>query len=154
MSMIWNWDTRIDAVVFKWWTATTAATFVLSVVICLLLGIGFEGLKALTVCITQKIQCDSNSAAAQRKTPRKKFIVLALRSAIYALNTFYSLFLMLIFMTYNGFMIFSVVAGAGIGHFLMLWFDCKASNNNSKGIRTRHCSEEEEIDDDTVPICH
>lgn len=39
------------------------------------------------------------------------------RSALFALSNFYSLFLMMIFMTYNAYLCIALVMGAGTGHF-------------------------------------
>ncbi|KAL4074064.1 Ctr copper transporter [Scleroderma citrinum] len=41
-----------------------------------------------------------------------------LRAALYAASVFLSFFLMLVFMTYNAYLIFAVVAGAAIGHYV------------------------------------
>ncbi|KAJ8515595.1 hypothetical protein ONZ45_g6997 [Pleurotus djamor] len=41
-----------------------------------------------------------------------------LRAALYGATVFLSFFLMLVFMTYNAYLILAVVAGAGIGHFI------------------------------------
>jgi len=40
------------------------------------------------------------------------------RAALYAVTVFLSFFLMLVFMTYNAYLIIAVVVGAGLGHFL------------------------------------
>jgi len=40
------------------------------------------------------------------------------RALLYALMAFLSFFLMLIFMTYNAYLILAVVAGAGLGHYI------------------------------------
>jgi len=41
----------------------------------------------------------------------------ALRALLYGITVFLSFFLMLVFMTYNAYLIFAVVAGAAIGHY-------------------------------------
>ena len=40
-----------------------------------------------------------------------------IRSALFAFSNFYSLFLMMLFMTYNAYLCLALVAGAGAGHF-------------------------------------
>ena len=40
-----------------------------------------------------------------------------IRSALFAFSNFYSLFLMMIFMTYNAYLCIALVLGAGTGHF-------------------------------------
>lgn len=41
-----------------------------------------------------------------------------MRSTIYAILVAISFWLMLVFMTYNGFLMIAVVLGAGFGHFI------------------------------------
>lgn len=40
-----------------------------------------------------------------------------IRSGLFAFSNFYSLFLMMIFMTYNAYLCIALVMGAGVGHF-------------------------------------
>jgi len=42
----------------------------------------------------------------------------ALRAALYGLTVFLSFFLMLVFMTYNAYLIIAVVIGAAVGHYI------------------------------------
>jgi len=46
----------------------------------------------------------------------------ALRAGLYGASVLLSCFLMLVFMTYNAYLIFAVVAGAAIGHYLFSGF--------------------------------
>ncbi|KAI0256221.1 Ctr copper transporter [Lactifluus subvellereus] len=46
------------------------------------------------------------------------FYPRVLRATLYGAQVFVSFFLMLVFMTYNAYLIFAVVLGAGIGHFI------------------------------------
>ncbi|KAI0305495.1 Ctr copper transporter family-domain-containing protein [Multifurca ochricompacta] len=46
------------------------------------------------------------------------FYPRVLRAALYGAQVFVSFFLMLVFMTYNAYLIFAVVLGASIGHFV------------------------------------
>ncbi|KAI6046139.1 copper transporter [Pisolithus marmoratus] len=53
-----------------------------------------------------------------------------LRAALYGASVFLSFFLMLVFMTYNAYLIFAVVAGAAIGHYI---FDKYVEFDNTGG---------------------
>lgn len=53
-----------------------------------------------------------------------------LRAALYGASVFLSFFLMLVFMTYNAYLIFAVVAGAVIGHYI---FDRYVEFDNAGG---------------------
>ncbi|KAJ6587209.1 Ctr copper transporter family-domain-containing protein [Mycena vulgaris] len=46
------------------------------------------------------------------------FLLRALRAALYGATVFLSFFLMLVFMTYNAYLIFATVLGAALGHFV------------------------------------
>lgn len=57
----------------------------------------------------------------------------ALRAALYAAGVFLSFFLMLVFMTYNAYLIFAVVAGAAIGHYVFGGY-LEVNNTEKKGM--------------------
>jgi len=46
------------------------------------------------------------------------FLLRALRATLYGATVFLSFFLMLVFMTYNAYLIFATVFGAALGHFI------------------------------------
>jgi len=50
------------------------------------------------------------------------------RAALYAVQVFYSFFIMLLFMTYNGWVMLAVAGGAFVGHLL---FGLKTSSTKS-----------------------
>jgi len=61
----------------------------------------------------------------------------AVRALIYGACVFLSFFLMLVFMTYNAYLIFAVVLGAAIGHYVFgstMNIDAALSNSNGKGM--------------------
>ncbi|KAJ1971871.1 copper transpport protein, partial [Dimargaris verticillata] len=55
------------------------------------------------------------------------------RAMAYSVQVFYSFMLMLIFMTYNGYLIVSVVVGTAIGHYLF-------GPDEVSGLRSMACS--------------
>ncbi|KAF9501670.1 Ctr copper transporter [Pleurotus eryngii] len=58
-----------------------------------------------------------------------------LRAVLYGATVFLSFFLMLVFMTYNAYLILAVVAGAAIGHFVFnSHIDLDAVSANGKGM--------------------
>jgi len=62
----------------------------------------------------------------------------ALRAGVYGATVFLSFFLMLVFMTYNAYLIASVVIGAAVGHYIFgstMDVDAMLSDSNStKGV--------------------
>ncbi|KAG9285420.1 hypothetical protein G9A89_010895 [Geosiphon pyriformis] len=58
------------------------------------------------------------------------------RSFLYALQVFISMFVMLIFMTYNGFLMISVVIGAGVGYYI---FAARILSLNTSSTKSAAC---------------
>ncbi|CEH18784.1 Copper transporter [Ceraceosorus bombacis] len=179
MSMLWNRETENICIVFRSWQITNRTSLLLSLLIIVLLGVAYEGLKAAIrnhdarLAIKYHIHptdaagamsagghrrrasllpsshsrtpsgptglgtsanpssrratsshLDDNSTALRKQ--RRRFVPPLLisraaqvhRSLLYGLSVALSMFLMLIFMTYNADLIGAVLAGAVIGHYL------------------------------------
>ena len=145
--MYWNWDTSIPYIFFKWWTAETPLGLGFAVITIFLLAFLYEtviNLRARYDAFLMRQastdggenksianpQCCSSSAkpvsscgdCCQCPAPINMRRHLSttqslIRSALFAFSNFYSLFLMMIFMTYNAYLCISLVLGAGTGHF-------------------------------------
>ena len=143
--MYWNWDTSIPYIFFKWWTAETplglgfavmtvfALAFLYETVINLRarydaslmrqasvaseakLNANSRGCCSAGIALTSGDCCECPAPSNMRRpfTTGQSFI----RSALFAFSNFYSLFLMMIFMTYNAYLCIALVLGAGTGHF-------------------------------------
>lgn len=74
-----------------------------------------------TSCCTTSIPVESgdNSEFPAPVKIRRPFTICQsfIRSSLFAFSNFYSLFLMMIFMTYNAYLCIALVLGAGTGHF-------------------------------------
>ncbi|KAK9369225.1 Ctr copper transporter family-domain-containing protein [Lipomyces kononenkoae] len=146
MNMIFHWDPTDVCVVFEWWHIRGPGTLAASLIGIILLGIGYEYLRTLTsapVIVSPDI--DSRDCASSpsptlidvempppiaipsdttkygtlfnvRKSNFLKRYQMRLRSVLYAIQVLYSFFIMLIAMTYNGWIIIAVGVGALIGH--------------------------------------
>jgi solute carrier family 31 (copper transporter), member 1 len=143
--MYWNWDTSIPYIFFKWWTAETPLGLGFAVISVFFLAFFYENVinlrarydvslmrKASTTTsnnnndnkTTESAQCCSTEAngscncAAPANMIRPFTTSQAfVRSSLFAFSNFYSLFLMMIFMTYNAYLCIALVLGAGTGHF-------------------------------------
>ena len=145
--MYWNWDTSIPYIFFKWWTAETPLGLGFAVITVFLLAFLYENVINLRArydaCLirqasqpdqrsTQSGCCSSKpapppaaAAAADccecpaSSNMRRHFTTTQslIRSSLFAFSNFYSLFLMMIFMTYNAYLCIALVLGAGTGHF-------------------------------------
>lgn len=143
--MYWNWDTSIPYIFFKWWTAETPLGLGFAVISVFFLAFFYENVinlrarydvslmrKASTTtsnnnndnkttesaqcCSTEGNGCCNCAAPANMLRPfttSQAFV----RSSLFAFSNFYSLFLMMIFMTYNAYLCIALVLGAGTGHF-------------------------------------
>lgn len=134
--MYWNWDTKIPYIFFKWWTATTPTGLAFAVIMVFLLAFFYENVINLRArydagiiaaaaarsqaagtgdncCASECCPCPSQSRMNRPFTLSESII----RSSLFAFSNFYSLFLMMIFMTYNAYLCIALVMGAGAGHF-------------------------------------
>ncbi|KAG6378196.1 Ctr copper transporter [Boletus reticuloceps] len=156
MHMLWNTQIIDTCIVFPSWHVHTHAQFVLSFAAIVLLSVLFEYLRLFQRDVDARIKERVNRgkraaspAASGRNTPERGEDVgllhgtrlathrrgaaipphyQTLRAVLYGASVLLSSFLMLVFMTYNAYLIFAVVAGAAIGHYLFSGFvepDCK-----------------------------
>ena len=61
--------------------------------------------------------------------------VRLVKSALYGLQNFYAFMIMLLFMTYNGWVMISVAVGAGVGY----WFFGSSGQDGVKGYKETAC---------------
>lgn len=145
--MYWNWDTSIPYIFFKWWTAETPLGLGLAVIIVFSLAFLYENVINLrsrydTYLMSQASEMNtlndnqktaSNASddccsslpvkdftkSSASTSMRRQFTTTQslIRSSLFAFSNFYSLFLMMIFMTYNAYLCIALVMGAGTGHF-------------------------------------
>lgn len=114
--MLWNWETIDTCVVFRSWHVRNMAQFVITLLIIVLIGVSFEWLRKVQKRYDHTL---SRGPVGAPGTKRLALTPRLIRASLYSLLVFISFFIMLIFMTYNGYLVLSVVAGAFIGHFLL-----------------------------------
>jgi copper transporter 1 len=130
--MIFNWQIEDTCVVFEWWHIKGPATFILSCIGVALIAAFYEWLRAYSNRIEYKWKEAAFLAAARddeqeeernstyayyqqhAQLSRKRECI---KSIYYAILVAISFWLMLVFMTYNGYLMMAVVLGAGLGHF-------------------------------------
>jgi len=129
MHMLWNTQIVDTCVVFQSWHVRTQFGFFLSFLSIVLLGILYERLRKAQRLLDIKISASLiekriENAENQLLLPAgpKTYVVPPLqrvqRAILYGVSTFLSFFLMLVFMTYNAYLISAVVLGATIGHYI------------------------------------
>ncbi|KAJ7711217.1 Ctr copper transporter [Mycena olivaceomarginata] len=122
MNMLWN--TQV---------VDTCVVFALSCAVIMALGVLYEALCTFQRNIDARIAHDIDPTTihlrgelifSQVSSPSVSFrtpIPLAprmLRAILYGASVFLSFFLMLVFMTYNAYLILATVLGAALGHFI------------------------------------
>ncbi|KAI8975555.1 Ctr copper transporter family-domain-containing protein [Mycotypha africana] len=144
MNMLFNWQVEDTCVVFRWWHISGPWTMFWSCLIIFLIGAAYEWMRAYSVSLdnkwkeeaaylAQKNCCQNNGEEddevtagreqrslvhayeEHKRLSNKKEII---RSTIYASLVGVSFWLMLVFMTYNGYLMLATVLGAGFGHFV------------------------------------
>ena len=137
--MYWNWDTSIPYIFFHWWSARTPLSLAFAIFVVFVLAFFYEtvvNLRArydaslLALAQNNNNSLDdnpdtdattSNCCSTRNLSPNtiRSFTITQslVRSSLFAFSNFYSLFLMMIFMTYNAYLCIALVFGAGTGHF-------------------------------------
>jgi len=144
--MLWNTDIIDTCIVFRTWHVTSNSYFVGSCISIVLLGILYEYLRVfqqkLDYQIASSLQTkgkgrSSSPGSSGRNSPVEESGLLTgrkilktgtgtpvptisrvLRALVYGVTVFLSFFLMLVFMTYNAYLIGAVVVGASLGHYI------------------------------------
>lgn len=129
MNMLFTWDTTNLCIIFRWWHIRSTLTLLISLVAVALLTAGYELVRELSrryelssaeYMNSLPIDDDnherssllwSGKGAGQQEKKAK-----VVKAAFYAAQVFYSFFIMLLFMTYNGWVMLAVAAGAFIGY--------------------------------------
>jgi len=144
--MLWNTQIIDTCIIFPQWHIHSNASFLFSILVIVCLCVLYEYLRVLQQALDFKIAASLAGARGKgrkpsgsgRSTPeheteesglltrKKKEATHApipctsriVRAAVYGASVFLSFFLMLIFMTYNAYLIAAVVVGAAFGHFI------------------------------------
>ncbi|RUS25062.1 Ctr copper transporter [Jimgerdemannia flammicorona] len=140
MNMLFNWDTTNTCVIFSWWRIHNPVTLLLSCLAIFAVAASYEYLRELSRRYDEHLlelkirllreshrheNVDYGNGSDETDGLLGKAVAeislshtqQALRSIVYTLLVAVSFFLMLVFMTYNGFLMGSVVAGAGTGYY-------------------------------------
>ncbi|XXG93936.1 copper transpport protein [Hypoxylon texense] len=118
MNMLFTWNTNNLCIVFRQWHVRGTASLVFSLLAIVAICAGYEALR-------EGIRrYESSVAAKQDSVPRRSSQADAVgqrahivRAVLYGIQNFYAFMIMLLFMTYNGFVMISVAVGAGLGFY-------------------------------------
>ncbi|KAF8658311.1 hypothetical protein AX16_002080 [Volvariella volvacea WC 439] len=165
--MLWNAQIIDTCVIFQSWHIGSHFQFILSCLVIIGLGILYEYLRLLQRQVDLHIarslakgKAKSRSSSRGRNLPENELeesgllsgrrkeatgspvppVFRILRATLYGLSVFLSFFLMLIFMTYNVYLILATVLGAALGHYIFgSTLDVSAILNGEAGTRALAC---------------
>lgn len=116
MNMLFTWKYKNVCVIFSWWHIKKFSHLLFSFLAIVLLTYGYEYLKYYIYKsqINRGVTAPSSDASVSSNVGRRNRLS---QSCWYGLQVGYSFMLMLIFMTYNGWLMLAVVIGAVWGHY-------------------------------------
>ncbi|CAZ84449.1 unnamed protein product [Tuber melanosporum] len=132
MSMLFTWSTKDLCLVFRSWHVHNTTTLILSLFAVIALSAGYEFVRDLArryearVDGSLSISEETSSllpgragiAAGTDEVERRRRSGRFGKAVFYGVQVFYSFFIMLLFMTYNGWVMISVAIGSAIGYTL------------------------------------
>ncbi|OLN88787.1 Copper transport protein CTR2 [Colletotrichum chlorophyti] len=115
MNMLFTWDTKNLCIVFRQWHVRSTSGLVISLLLVVALAAGYEALRAASRRYERSVdkRVESLPRREQAEASRSAHIV---KAALYAAQNFYAFMLMLVFMTYNGWVMVAVAVGAFVGY--------------------------------------
>ncbi|PMD39755.1 CTR2 long splice variant [Hyaloscypha variabilis F] len=128
MNMLFTWSTQDLCIVFRWWHISGTPTLIISLLAIVALGAAYEALRSVSrryETFVNKRQDDLPNGPVTERTPflwsgRNQVEVSkrahVIKASLYAAQTFYAFMLMLLFMTYNGWVMIAVTIGAFVGY--------------------------------------
>ena len=118
MNMIFSWSYKDTCVVFRWWHIRTLTGLICSSLLVSFLSYAYEFMKYYI----QKKQFNSSSSISIINDPILGRQNRLIKSSWYGIQVGFSFFLMLVFMTYNGWLMIAVVLGSIWGNYSWGYF--------------------------------
>jgi len=134
MNMLFTWNTKNLCLIFKWWHIRSTAGLVFSLLAVVALTAAYEALRSLSRryerAVNRKVEGTPTLLDGEQITEGTPFLwsgrnqaevsksAHVVKALFYAVQNFYAFMLMLLFMTYNGWVMLSMTIGAFIGYLL------------------------------------
>ncbi|KAI9897457.1 hypothetical protein N3K66_007313 [Trichothecium roseum] len=128
MNMLFTWDTTNLCIVFRQWHVRSTTSLLASLVAVVLLAMGYEAIRSASrkyeAAVSRRIEALPNESvtestpfiAAGQSQDREGQRAHVIKGLLYAFQNFYAFMLMLVFMTYNGWVMIAVSLGAFLGY--------------------------------------
>jgi len=126
MSMLFTWNTKDLCIIFRWWHIRDFASLLFSLVAIVLLTAGYEALREASRRYEKWVEKETEetpndterdpllwSGRNQVEVSKRAHVI---KAALYAFQTFYAFMLMLLFMTYNGWVMLAMFIGSFLGY--------------------------------------
>ncbi|KAG5920873.1 hypothetical protein E4U53_003860 [Claviceps sorghi] len=128
MSMLFTWDTKNLCIVFRQWHVRSTPGLLASLLAVVVLAMGYEALRALSRRYEHAVnrRISALPRQSQEDARRQGHVV---KAVFYGLQNFYAFMLMLIFMTYNGWVMIAVSLGAFLGY--LFFGHCTSSTKDN-----------------------
>lgn len=131
MNMLFTWNTENLCIIFRWWHVSNTFTLILSLLAVVALTAGYEAIRSgsrqYEALVEEKYTGvtlgDDNTENTTLLWPGRNKVEVnkkahIIKALLYATQTFYAFMLMLLFMTYNGWVMLAVAVGAFLGYLL------------------------------------
>ncbi|KAI0447768.1 Ctr copper transporter family-domain-containing protein [Xylaria telfairii] len=123
--MLFTWDTTNLCIVFRQWHVTGRASLIFSLLAIVAICAGYEALREGTrryeLWLSNKEvaykRIGAGGAGGSSESPIGQRARI-LKAVLYGVQNFYAFMIMLLFMTYNGYVMIAVAVGAGLGYYL------------------------------------
>jgi len=128
MNMLFTWDTTNLCIVFKWWHIRSTGGLLFSLLAVVALTAAYEAIRSASRRYEQYVTKKAEGIPIEAVTERTPFLwtgrnqvevsqkAHVIKAVIYAVQTFYAFMLMLLFMTYNGWVMLAVGVGSFVGY--------------------------------------
>ncbi|CAN9351640.1 hypothetical protein AA0119_g6106 [Alternaria tenuissima] len=132
MNMLFTWDTTDLCIVFPSWHISGTGSLIFSLLAVVLLTAGYEAIReisrryeAYSKGIMEGPRDDADESSSLLGPGRNGGVgrsaeqqMKMIKAVLYAVQVFYSFFIMLLFMTYNGWIMLAVAVGAFVGYLM------------------------------------
>ncbi|KAI5847200.1 Ctr copper transporter family-domain-containing protein [Morchella snyderi] len=128
MSMLFTWNTENLCLVFRWWHVSSTFTLILSLLGVVVLSAGYEFVREISRRYEGRVDAENASLSTSGRNIASASKRGHIGKAIfYGIQVFYSFFIMLLFMTYNGWVMIAVAVGASLGY--TIWGGASATKS-------------------------
>ncbi|KAH9879307.1 hypothetical protein J1614_002746 [Plenodomus biglobosus] len=122
MNMLFTWDTTNLCVVFRGWRIDGTVSLIFSLFAIVLLTAGYEAIREMSrryeAYVERAVEGRRGGDIRGRNAGKAEQQQKIVKAMLYAVQVFYSFFIMLLFMTYNGWIMLAVAVGAFVGYLM------------------------------------